>query len=158
MFTASRHDIDSCRFYAAVPKDIREFRNVLFYFVEAARKLLSKIMRIHLCQENARAFGQLLHLSPEIAAVNGQPVSCPKDNSFCDSMPARIAEQFGTEFPWNEDRPAFLLAVDHNLSPPDSFNFKENSCMCASLTKGSMNHQLLFHNWLLSQFFSIIKG
>lgn len=85
VFGAGGHYIDPGCVNAAVPQDVRQFRNILLNAIESPGKELAQIVWKDFGRVNARRLTQPFHLCPNVAAVQGLAVSGDEDSTASDT-------------------------------------------------------------------------
>ena len=101
---------------AGMPKDIRQVRDILFLFIEAAGKQVAQVVREALPLGNAGLPAQPAHGRPDIAPVQRPPAPSDKDHPRVDALLLGIAVQGFAQGAGEQDHPDLSLVADHGAA------------------------------------------
>ena len=99
-------------FNAAVPKYIRQMRQVPLNGIEGAGKKVPQVMRKHLMGRNLRRRAQFLHLMTDIGAIHGAAGFCTEDMAGFNAVRPGIPQQPVPQFLLQDNGAVFAFHAD----------------------------------------------
>ena len=118
MLYSGGYNIEARRVDAAVPQDIGQFGNVLFYAIKYSGKKMPQVVGENLFRVYPGFPAQGLHLPPDVRSTDSPARARHKYHTASDSLLRRIAEQFLFQLLHDENRAGLALAAHRGLAAP----------------------------------------